>query len=64
MTQKKPAKARRSGWQIYRPALALGGLSLLGLGLALLGDGLYDLASWVILGATLASMPYFWNRPS
>lgn len=64
MTQKQPAKARRSGWQIYRPALALGCLSLLGLCLALLGDGLYDLASWVSLGAILATLPYFWNRPS
>lgn len=44
---------RRSVWMIFRWPLLLALLSLFGLISALVGDGLYDLLSWLSLGVPL-----------
>ena len=44
---------RRSVWMIFRWPLLLALLSLFGLFSALVGDGLYDLLSWLSLGVPL-----------
>lgn len=38
-----------SRWQIWRMPLALGLFTAFGLGAALLGDGIWDVLSWVAL---------------
>ncbi|MDF5939888.1 hypothetical protein P4198_19865 [Pseudomonas aeruginosa] len=44
---------RRGLWMIFRWPLLLALLGLFGLLSALLGDGLYDLLSWLALGTPL-----------
>ncbi|HVL01326.1 MAG TPA: hypothetical protein VM553_16025 [Dongiaceae bacterium] len=53
---------RRTLWQIFRVPLVLGLLSLLGLISALVGDGGYDVLSWVTLGTPLAVGGWYWLR--
>lgn len=40
-------RAGNSNWQIFAAPLAIGLVSIVGLVAALLGDGIYDLLSWV-----------------
>lgn len=44
---------RRGLWMIFRWPLALAVLSTFGLLSALLGDGVYDVLSWISLGVPL-----------
>lgn len=44
---------RRGLWMIFRWPLLIGLLAALGLLSALLGDGLYDVVSWLALGLPL-----------
>ncbi|RYF54620.1 MAG: hypothetical protein EOO39_39095 [Cytophagaceae bacterium] len=50
-------------WPIWRWPIALGGLSLLGLFAALLGDGLWDFASWLSLAIPLLVIGRFVLKP-
>jgi uncharacterized membrane protein YjjP (DUF1212 family) len=42
---------RQNGWRIFRWPLAIGIASVVGLVSALVGDGWYDAASWLLLGS-------------
>lgn len=55
---------RKTLWQIFRAPLLLGLLSLIGLVGALVGDGLFDLLSWVTLGSALAVIAWYWAKPT
>lgn len=48
--------APRSGWQIYRGPLLINLLALVGITSALIGNGVYDLLSWLCLGTTVGLM--------
>jgi hypothetical protein len=50
------SKARVGLWRAYRVPTLLGGISLVGLISALLEDGLFDLFSWLLLGAIVVAM--------
>lgn len=49
-------RATQSNWKIFRWPLLAAALSLAGLLSALIGDGWYDAASWLSLGALAAFM--------
>lgn len=49
-------------WQVFRAPLAFGLMCLTGLLAALLGDGAWDGASWLLLGAVCAATIYYWHR--
>jgi hypothetical protein len=49
-----PEPGPRSWWHIYRWPLALGALTLVGLLAALLGDGVWNVVSWLALGVVTA----------
>jgi hypothetical protein len=51
-------------WRIFRWPLAIGVASLIGLIAALVGDGVYDLLSWLLLGAAVVVMIEAWRRGS
>ncbi|MBG7238066.1 hypothetical protein [Pseudomonas aeruginosa] len=53
---------RRGLWMIFRWPLLLALLGLFGLLSALLGDGLYDLLSWLALGTPLVLVGWGWLR--
>ncbi|WP_303543536.1 hypothetical protein [Sphingomonas natans] len=53
--------APQSGWRIFRWPIVMGLANAVGLVAALIGDGAYDLVSWVTLGATLAIMIAAWR---
>ncbi len=53
---------RRGLWMIFRWPLLLALLGLFGLLSALLGDGLYDLLSWLALGTPLVLVGWVWLR--
>lgn len=44
---------RQTKWRIFRWPLCIGIASLVGLLSALVGDGLYDALSWLLLGGLL-----------
>ncbi|WP_165357381.1 hypothetical protein [Sphingosinicella sp. CPCC 101087] len=50
------SKARRGLWPAYRMPALLAAISLIGLVSALLEDGLFDVVSWVLLGAIVVAM--------
>ncbi len=56
----KPGR-RRGNWQVFRWPLLVAALSLVGLVAALVGDGVYDLVSWVLLGGVLGVMVAAWR---
>lgn len=63
MTTNKP-NGTRSLWQIFRAPFWIGLLSLIGLIAALLGDGSYDVMSWVALGVPcVLTIWYGWWKP-
>lgn len=41
---------RRSNWEVFRIPLLVAALSTWGLVSALVGDGIYDVISWITLG--------------
>jgi len=51
----------QSGWQIFRWPLLMGLANAIGLVAALVGDGWYDIVSWVTLGATLVIIVMAWR---
>ncbi|MGY2313693.1 hypothetical protein ACW9I6_03330 [Pseudomonas sp. SDO5522_S412] len=53
---------RRGLWMIFRWPLLLFVLSLFGLLSALIGDGVYDLLSWLSLGVPLGLVGMVWLR--
>ncbi|EPP3880622.1 hypothetical protein ACUOA7_004320 [Pseudomonas aeruginosa] len=53
---------RRGLWMIFRWPLLLALLGLFGPLSALLGDGLYDLLSWLALGTPLVLVGWVWLR--
>ncbi len=55
---------RRGLWMIFRWPLLLALLGLFGLLSALLGDGLYDLLSWLALGTPLVLVGWVWLAPA
>ncbi|MEH6565689.1 MAG: hypothetical protein V7756_10240 [Halopseudomonas sp.] len=56
--------SRKGLWQIFRAPLLLAMLSSVGLIAALIGDGVFDLLSWLTLGSTLAVIIWYWAKPS
>ena len=53
---------RRGLWMIFRWPLLLAVLSFLGLLSALIGDGFYDLLSWLSLAVPLLLVAVVWIR--
>jgi hypothetical protein len=51
---------QRSAYQVFAVPIALGVLSAVGLVAALLGDDVWDAASWFALGIPCAVMAWFW----
>ncbi|BBH47002.1 hypothetical protein [Pseudomonas sp. KU43P] len=51
---------RRGLWRIFRWPLLIGLLAALGLLSALLGDGVYDVVSWLALGLPLMIVGGVW----
>lgn len=49
MTNKYPAAKHRTIWQIFAIPLLIGMLSVVGLVSALVGDGIWDGLSWLLL---------------
>jgi hypothetical protein len=50
-------------WPIFGWPLLLGILSGLGLALALLGDGVWDAASWLLLATPITAIAWALARP-
>lgn len=49
-------------WAVFRWPIVMAAISIVGLLSALLGDGLADLVSWLLLGGLLAVMCVAWRR--
>jgi hypothetical protein len=56
---RKPMNSTR---EIFRMPLLIGVVSTIGLASALLGDGMWDVLSWVTLGVPVALGVFFWAR--
>jgi len=54
--------ARKGLWHIFRAPLLLAALSSVGLLAALIGDGVYDLLSWLALGCIPAVIAWYWTK--
>lgn len=52
---------RRTAWQIFRWPLVMALANAIGLVAALVGDGWYDLVSWLTLGLTLVVIVAAWR---
>lgn len=50
------SKTRAGLWRAYRVPALLGVISIVGLVSALLEDGLFDVVSWLLLGAIVVAM--------
>ena len=57
-------RPQRSWWRIFRWPLAMALANAVGLVAALVGDGWWDLVSWITLGATVAVMVAAWRGPA
>lgn len=55
------AKGAQSGWHIFRWPLLMALANAVGLVAALVGDGWYDIVSWVTLGLTLVVIGAAWR---
>jgi len=71
MSNRKRANGGNSGgqkpggqgaWRIFRWPLVIGLASVVGLVAALVGDGPYDLLSWLTLGGVVVVMVEAWRR--
>ena len=51
----------QSNWRIFRWPLLIGIISIVGLVSALVGDGWYDVLSWLCLGACILLMVAAWR---
>ena len=56
------AKAPSSFARVWRWPIAIGVASTIGLVSALVGDGPWDLLSWIALGVPVAVCAYAWKR--
>jgi hypothetical protein len=56
------SKTGNSAWRIFRKPLLIGVATVIGLVSALVGDGWYDVLSWVLLGGCVAVMIAAWCR--
>lgn len=54
--------AGQGAWRIFRWPLAIALASTVGLISALVGDGPYDVLSWLLLGGTVVIMAEAWRR--
>lgn len=52
----------QSSWQIFRWPIVLAVASIIGLISALIGDGWFDVVSWICLGATVFVVLLAWHR--
>lgn len=52
----------RNVWAVYRWPLFIAAISALGLTFALLGDGIWDAASWLLLGSPALVGLHFLTR--
>nr|GAJ34631.1 hypothetical protein BDOA9_0138290 [Bradyrhizobium sp. DOA9] len=57
-----PARHSRSGWDVFRVPLLVGLVCAVGLGLALVGDGIWDDLSWLALSLPVALAAFHWHR--
>ncbi len=51
----------QSGWRIFRWPILIALASAVGLVAALVGDGVYDVVSWIALGGTVVVMIAAWR---
>lgn len=51
-------------WKLWGIPILLGVSSIFGLLCALIGDGPWDVLSWLLLGLLIIVIAYFWARPS
>ncbi|PZU11835.1 hypothetical protein [Sphingomonas sp.] len=58
--RERPVGAQ-GNWRIFRWPLAIGLASAVGLVAALIGDGPYDIVSWIALGLTIVVMIAAWR---
>ncbi len=58
---KRQGIARRTGWQVFRWPLLMAVANILGIVAALVGNGVYDILSWTVLGGTLVLMILAWR---
>lgn len=62
MGRRQPNKHQRSLWGIFALPLLVALASLLGLVAALLGNGLFDVVSWLGLGVPVVLTVWAWRR--
>jgi hypothetical protein len=56
-------RPRQSLWRIFRWPLLLGFASVVGLISALVGDGVWDILSWLTLASPVAVVAWFCRKP-
>nr|WP_082770496.1 hypothetical protein [Bradyrhizobium sp. CCH5-F6] len=56
------ARSHRSAWDVFRVPLLVGLVCAAGLGLALVGDGIWDGLSWLALSLPVALVVFYWHR--
>ncbi|UWU73741.1 hypothetical protein N2603_27105 [Bradyrhizobium huanghuaihaiense] len=57
-----PARHHRSAWDVFRVPLLIGLVCAAGLGLALVGDGIWDGLSWLALSLPVGLAVFYWHR--
>jgi len=55
-------RLHRSAWAVFRVPLVVGVICAAGLGLALVGDGIWDGLSWLALSLPVALAGFYWRR--
>lgn len=58
----QPSPRRQTNGQIFAMPIVLGVLSVIGLVAALVGDGVWDVASWVTLALPILLCGYFYLK--
>lgn len=58
MTPRRRPVGRQSLWTVFAWPIAIGGLSVSGLVVALTGDGWRDILSWIGLAAAVLPLPW------
>nr|WP_247312728.1 hypothetical protein [Bradyrhizobium sp. 141] len=56
------ARNHRRAWDVFRIPLLVGLVCAAGLGLALVGDGIWDGLSWLALSLPVALAVFNWHR--
>jgi len=52
----------RSAWDVFCWPLVISGICGVGLGLALVGDGIWDGLSWLALSSPVVLTVFYWHR--